>query len=139
MRLSVADDNDNEQEEEEGISVEELSPDAIIPDSLPVLRDPEIEIPEDDDPTEIELEEKLTTIEVDMMHDESESGDQGEEEEERVDVASPLRNVRKRKFTPTDESGQEGQRRKRTASPRTFSPLRGPTESGRVLAYFVYC
>ena len=138
MRLSVPDDNDNEQEEE-GVSVEELSPEAIIPDSIPIMRDPEIEVPEDDDPTEAELETKPTTIELDRMRDGSESGDQKEEEEEMVDIASPLRNVRKRKFTPTDEDVQEERRRKRTASPRTFSPLRGVGESRPVRAYFFYC
>ena len=134
MRLSVPDDNDNEQKEE-GVSVEELSPEAIIPDSLPVLRDPEIEVPEEDDYTEAELETKLTAIELDAMDDGSQSGDQCEEGEEMVDIASPLRNAKKRKFTPTDDGVPE-RRRKRTASPRTISPLKGVSKSGHVLAYF---
>ena len=138
MSLNVTNDNDNEQEEE-GVSVEELSPDAIIPDSLPILRDPEIEIPEDYDSPEQELETELTVIDLDRMHDGSESDDKLEEEEERVDIASPLRNIRKRKFTATDEPGQEEQPRKRTASPRTFSPLRRVNESEHVLAYIFYC
>src|SRR5947207_5946452 len=123
MRLTAPDDNDKEQDEE-GISVEELSPEAIIPDSIPVMRDPEIEIPKEDDSKEVDLETKLTAIKLDRMCDGSESGDV-DEEEEMVDVASPLRNMRKRKFTPNDEGEAQERRRKRTASPSTFSTLRG--------------
>src|SRR5436190_2385822 len=63
MRLTAPDDNDEEQEEE-GISIEELSPEAIIPDSVPVMRDPEVEVPEDDDSKDVELETKLNAIKL---------------------------------------------------------------------------
>lgn len=90
-----------------------------MPDSLTVMRDPEIELPEDEDSTEVELENKLTAIKLDRMHD----GSQTEESEEEI---APLRrSTRKRKYIPADGESQEEQRRKRTASPRTFSPTRG--------------
>src|SRR5277367_2291367 len=43
--------------------IEELSPEAIVPDEVPVLRDPEIEVPDDEEGSaEAELEEKFTNI-----------------------------------------------------------------------------
>jgi hypothetical protein len=86
--LKIPDDN---QVQGETVKIEELSPEAIIPDSLTILRDPEVEVPDDDDLSEVELDDKFTAIKLDGMHDE----------------------------------GEQERRRKRTASPRTFSPIRG--------------
>ena len=86
-----------------------------------MMRDPEIEVPEDDQ-EEDELEMKFTAIKLDRMHDGSQTGEESEEEGH----ITPLRKTRKRKYTPTDgEESSEEQRRKRTASPRVFSALRG--------------
>ena len=106
--------------------IEELSPEAIVPDEIPVLRDPEIEVPDDEDEgrgtAEAELEEKFSKIlQLDRMHDGSEDGDCGEEER----PVTPVRNTRKRKFTPSEEGREEEPLQKRPASPRNVSsPLR---------------
>jgi hypothetical protein len=93
---------------------------------MTVMRDPEIEVPDDEEgPTEVKLENKFTAIKLDRMRDGSHSEAEKEEQEEVVII--PLRrNTRKRKYTPaTDEESQEEQRSKRTVRSRTFSPLRG--------------
>jgi hypothetical protein len=99
------------------VEIEELSPEAIIPDSLPILRDPQIEIPEDEySESEAELEKKFTAFKLDRMTD-------GTESEGSVKSARDLRGEgkgRKRKFTP-DEQGEEGPERKRTGSPGNFA------------------
>jgi hypothetical protein len=106
--------------------IEELSPEAIVPDEVPVLRDPEIEVPDDEEEgtvtAEAELEEKFSKIlQLDRMHDGSEDGDCGEDER----PVTPVRNTRKRKFTPSEEGREEEPLQKRAASPRTVSsPLR---------------
>jgi hypothetical protein len=111
---------------EGGIEIEELSPEAIIPDSVTVMRDPEIEVPDDEEgPTEAELENKFTEIKLDRMHDGSHNEEEKEEQEE-ADIVPLRRSTRKRKYTPmTDEESQEEQRSKRTVRSRTFPPLRG--------------
>jgi len=90
-----------------------------------VLRDPEIEVPDEEEGSaEAELEEKFTNIKLDRMHDGSEDGNCGEEEgEDRP--ATPVKKTRKRKFTPGEEGGGDEPLHKRAASPRTVSsPLR---------------
>jgi len=111
------------------IEIEELSQEAIIPDSMTVMRDPEIEVPDDDDdPTELQFENKFTAIKSDRMHDgsQSEGEEEGKEQQQEANIVPLKRSTRKRKYTPTtDEESQEEQRSKRTVRSRTFSPLRG--------------
>jgi hypothetical protein len=92
---------------------------------VPVLRDPEIEVPEDES-EEAELEEKFTKIQLDRMHDGSEDGECGEELEQQERLVTPVvENTRKRKFTPSEEGTREEPLAKRAASPRSVSsPLR---------------
>ena len=94
---------------------------------MPVLRDPEIEVPEDES-EEAELEEKFTKIHLDRMHDGSEDGDCGEEQEhehQERPVTPVVKSTRKRKFTPSEEGTREEPLAKRAASPRSVSsPLR---------------
>jgi|SRR5277367_3991053 len=122
--FKLPDSEDAPSPDSQSPEIEELSPEAIVPDEVPVLRDPEIEVPDDDDGTiaEAELEEKFSKIlKLDRMHDGSEDGDCGEEER----PVTPVRNTRKRKFTASEEGREEGPLHKRAASPRTVSsPLR---------------
>jgi hypothetical protein len=87
------------------------------------MRDPEVEFPEDavESPTDAKLESKPPSTKLERMHD----GSQSDEGDSEVDI-TPLITTKKRKYTPTEEEiAQEDQRRKKPASPRTFSPLRG--------------
>ena len=125
--LKLPDSEDLQPDDDDSVEIEELSPEAIIPDEIPVLRDPEIEVPDEEGTAEAELEEKFTTIlNLDRMHDGSEDGnydEEGEYEEERP--AIPVPNRRKRKFTPGEEGRDDEPLRKRAVSPRTISsPLR---------------
>lgn len=104
--------------QEDTIEIEELSPDAIIPDSVIILRDPEVEIPGDEDLSELDLEKKFTSIQLDRMDDVSEN-------KEQETPITPTRATRKRKFTPTEESENDERQRKRVTIPQTFSSLRG--------------
>jgi hypothetical protein len=111
----------DENEVKEGqVAVEELSPNAIIPDSVTVMRDPVVELPDDGESFEGDLEKKFTAIKLDVMRDSGES-DTSEEQDTSI---KPATNARKRKHTPTEEGETETQRRKRMASPMTFSPRR---------------
>lgn len=89
-----------------------------------MLRDPEIEVPEDES-EEAELEEKFTKIQLDRMHDGSEDGECGEEQQQERPVTPVVKNTRKRKFTPSEDGTGEEPLAKRAASPRSVpSPLR---------------
>jgi hypothetical protein len=113
--LSIPNDQDTQ---EDTIKIEELSPEAIIPDSVTILRDPEVEIPDDEDPSELDLERKLTAIKLDRMDDVSDNKDQ------EMPI-TPIRTTRKRKFTPTEEGENDERQRKRMPTPQAFSPFRG--------------
>jgi hypothetical protein len=107
------------------VEIEELSPEAIVPDSVTVLRDPEVEIPDDEGSNESELEKRFWGIKLDRMRDDS-----GSEDGERVERnSSPLPTTRafgvKRKFAHTVEDEGIEPARKRTMSPGTLSPSKG--------------
>ena len=105
--------------DEEGVEIEELSPEAIIPDSVTIMRDPEVEVPDDGgDSTEVELEKKITAIKLERMHDDS-----GSEESGKEVTISPTKGLRKRKYSPLEETGDEPQRKK-MASPSDSSSSR---------------
>jgi len=96
------------------VSIEELSPEAIIPDSIPIYRDPEVEIPEESDSADTELGRKFTEIDLDRMTD-----DQLPEETEKRSQSERVtrRGQRKRKYGAVDEAARDEPERKRTASP----------------------
>ena len=103
---------------EDWVEVEELSPEAIIPDSVTVIKDPEVEMPEDEElDAEQELERTFTNIKLDRMHDWSLSEGSSDDGRDTSQAA------RKRKFTPTGDEETEDKRKRRIASPRTSSPL----------------
>ena len=108
---------------EKAVEIEELSPEAIIPDSVTIMRDPVVEVPEDET-TEAELEKRFTNIKLDRMHDWS-----GSDVSEEAEVKKPSQvNRQKRKHTPADDSDEqtksfEQRRRKRAARPGRSSPL----------------
>ena len=120
MRITVPE--TEEKIREDTLEMEELSPEAIIPDSVNILRDPEVEVPEDDQGQSEDLEEQITAIKLDRMHDESYS----EESEERSHDSpeSRMRTTAKRKYTSSDTSDESRPpRRKRPTTPlsqRTF-------------------
>src|SRR5438046_391765 len=62
------------------VVIEELSPDAIIPDSVTIYRDPEVEVPgEETGPTEEDLRERFTEIDLDRMRDDTTNSSEGSE------------------------------------------------------------
>jgi hypothetical protein len=104
------------------IQIEELSPDAIIPDSVNVMHDPEVEMPpdgSDKSPVEEELEKSFTNIKLEKMHDWSLS----EGSDDSFSEITESHSSKKRKLTPTSGE-EEKKRKKRIASPMTSSPLR---------------
>jgi hypothetical protein len=99
------------------VEIEELSPDAIIPDSVTVMRDPEIEVPRDDNVVADSLEDRLTGIDLD-----------GARAIDEVPVDPPkiwTPRKRKRSTVLADDEVDYERQRKRTVSPGSFSPAKG--------------
>ena len=107
------------------VEIEELSPEAIIPDSVTVLRDPEIEIPDDEGSTESELEKRFGGIKLDRMRDDGDSEDSDNVERKWSPLPITRTFGQKRKFAHTVEDEGIEPARKRTTSPGTLSPSRG--------------
>jgi len=103
------------------VAIEELSPEAIIPDSVTIYRDPEVELPDERDSTDAELGRKFTEIDLDRMSDDkvSEDGD-GKGSGERVIKKVP----KKRKYLAVDGVDGDQRQRKKVVSPRDLSPAR---------------
>ena len=103
------------------VAIEELSPEAIIPDSVTIYRDPEVELPDERDSTDAELGRKFTEIDLDRMSDDkvSEDGD-GKGSGERVIKKVP----KKRKHLAVDGVDGDQRQRKKVVSPRDLSPAR---------------
>jgi hypothetical protein len=116
MRIVSLDDNP----EAGTVEVEELSPEAIIPDSITIMRDPEVEIQDDN---VVEAEESWEDgIQMDGV---DADGMDGMSDEDQVFPNPPTPRIpRKRKFNLADEERYD-RLRKRTASPGSFSPERG--------------
>lgn len=109
------------------VEIEELSPEAIIPDSVLVLRDPEVEIPDEEGSNhEAELEKRFGGIKLDRMRDDSGSEDSGKLSRKSSPLPARTSFGVKRKFaaTDTEDEGVEPAR-KRTMSPGNLSPTRG--------------
>jgi len=118
MRITVPETKD--EVKEDTLEMEELSPEAIIPDSVNILRDPEVEVPEDDQRQPEELEEQITAIKLDRMHDESYS-----EESAHGSPESRTRTTVKRKYTSSDTSEEsKAPRRKRPTTPMSLRTFR---------------
>lgn len=131
-RLRIPDDDamDHRDDEEGTVEIEELSPEAIIPDSLPIMRDPEIETPrEDDEEGETDV---TSTNAAERMSDATNSGDEDEQDEdgdampldEREGYANTVakpkpKPLRKRK---NSDGGDGPVPRKRTLKPWMSSP-----------------
>jgi hypothetical protein len=104
------------------VEIEELSPEAIIPDSVTILRDPEVEIPEDGDAnSELDLEKRFGGIKLDRMRDDSGSEDNDQGERKNSPLPTRISGV-KRKFMATVDDEVIEPTRKRTMSPGTLSP-----------------
>jgi hypothetical protein len=132
----VMDSQDRREEDGAAVEIEELSPEAIIPDSLPIMRDPEIETPQDDDEDDTEREEgemdvTVSTNAAERMSDATVSDDAIDEEndegaeamDENESYAPPETTptpFRKRKYSGGGGDGQ-GQR-KRHFKPWMSSP-----------------
>ena len=132
-RLRIPDNDDamDREEDEEGtVEIEELSPDAIIPDSVLVMRDPEIETPPEGEGDDGEGRETdvMSTNAGDRMggctgSDEGDDGDEGDAMDESEGYAT-LENpkaTRKRKYSDGGGDGQ-GRGRKRHFKPWMSSP-----------------
>ena|SRR2546421_11318298 len=106
----------------EMVEIEELSPEAIIPDSVAILRDPEVEIPDDEDANnESDLEKRFGGIKLDRMRDDSGSEDSDKVERKNSPLPTRILGV-KRKFASTVDDEVIEPARKRTMSPGTLSP-----------------
>jgi hypothetical protein len=131
-RLRIPDDDamDHRDNDEGTVEIEELSPEAIIPDSLLIMRDPEIETPREDD--EEEETDVTSTNAAERMSYATDSYDEDEEGED--DDAMPLdekegyantvakpkpKPLRKRK---NSDGGDGPVPRKRTLKPWMSSP-----------------
>jgi hypothetical protein len=116
MRITSLEDNP----EGGTVEIEELSPDAIIPDSITIMRDPEVEI-QDDNTAEAgkswEDGIQMDGVDDDGMNEMSDGN-------EMFPSRPPPRIPKKRKFNLADEERYD-RLRKRTASPGSFSPERG--------------
>jgi hypothetical protein len=116
MRIASLEDNP----EGGTVEIEELSPDAIIPDSITIMRDPEVEI-QDDNTAEAgkswEDGIQMDGVDDDGMNEMSDGN-------EMFPSPPPPRIPKKRKFNLADEERYD-RLRKRTASPGSFSPERG--------------
>lgn len=106
------------------VEIEELSPEAIIPDSVSILRDPEIEIPDDEGSTESELEKRFWGIKLDRMRDDGDSEDSDKVERKKTPLPISRTFGQKRKFAHSVEDEVIEPARKRTTSPGTLSPSR---------------
>ena len=114
------------------ISIEELSPEAIIPDSVTVYRNPEIEIPEEGvrqgrSSPDMELGRKFTEIDLDRMSDGSQTHEEKEYKGKQEKNEKVARKGQKRKHSSVDgrEHGDFSEPRKKTATPLTAaSPIR---------------
>ena len=116
MRIEAGDSNINEGT----VEIEELSPEAIIPDSINIMRDPEVVLQEDEAEADGSLDDKFTDIDLEGDG----SGRQVTSDEEAVFV--PLQQMtNKRKHNPADDEESYERQRKRTVSPGSFSPNRG--------------
>lgn len=104
------------------VEIEELSPEAIIPDSVTILRDPEVEIPDDEyTNNESDLEKQFGGIKLDRMRDDS--GSEDSDRGERKNSPLPTRKLGvKRKFASTVDDEAIEPARKRTMSSGTLSP-----------------
>jgi hypothetical protein len=109
------------------VDIEELSPEAIIPDSMTIMRDPEIEIHDDDEARrDRSVEDKSTGIDVDGIDGvDGEDTSADGEEDEFLNVPPPPRLPKKRKFNLNNDDDNDERQRKRTVSPGLFSPARG--------------
>lgn len=96
--------------QDDALEIEELSPEAIIPDSVNVMRDPEVEVPDDGEVTEEDLEKQFTTFQLDRMDDGSESEETGAKQS----PSGGLAKSRKRKHTPPEDGEAKWTRRKKT-------------------------
>jgi len=136
-RLRIPDNDDamdgqeNQEDGEGAIEIEELSPDAIVPDHIQVMRDPEIETPREDEGDDSGQRETdvMSTNAGDRMSGGtgSDEGDDGDDEGEAMDetdgYATPEKPkpARKRKYSGDGGDGQ-GRARKRHFKPWMSSP-----------------
>ena len=119
MRITVPEPEDEAQEDT--LDMEELSPEAIIPDSVNILRDPEVELPDDDEREQEDSEEEITAMKLDRTHDESYS-----ESSSHGSPDSRARTTAKRKYASSDTSQESrAPRRKRPTTPMTLRTFRG--------------
>jgi len=136
-RLRIPDNDDamdrheNQEDGEGAVEIEELSPDAIVPDHIQVMRDPEIETPREDEGDDSERQETdvTSTNAGDGMSgatgsDEGDGGDdEGEAMDETESYATPEKPkpARKRKYSGDGADGR-GSARKRHFKPWMSSP-----------------
>ena len=114
------------------VSIEELSPEAIIPDSMTVYRDPEVEIPEEGVPEggsspDMELGRKFTEIDLDRMSDGSRTHEDKDHKGDHGNNERLARRGQKRKHGSVDgsEPGDLREPRKKIPSPsKVASPIR---------------
>src|SRR5262245_2453437 len=90
--------------------IEELSPEAIIPDSVVIHRDPEIEIPEKGDATETDLQKKFTEIDLDRMRDDTHSETNDKTVEDKLQTTK--KQTRKRRIWSVDDLDSNGREKK---------------------------
>jgi hypothetical protein len=109
-----------------GLEIEELSPEAMIPDSVVIYRDPEIEIPEKDDTTETDLQKKFTEIDLDRMRDDSHDETNETTVENTRQTTKKQSESRKRRICSVDDLDSNNGREKKVRSTATLSSSGDP-------------
>jgi hypothetical protein len=110
-------------ERKDMVAIEELSPEAIIPDSVTVYRDPEVEIPEEEFESEMELGRKLTEIDLDRMSDDKTPEREVKGKSQGNDKLA-RKAQRKRKLGFVDGIVEDEPQRKMAVSPSSASSLK---------------